>query len=185
MNEFEITIRSAYIQGILGVLGALIGAAVVIFSLRSTAKNTVKQIKIDKIAESKRDQYIDLTDTYTQFLVSSLLLKHKKQDSDNHQPDIEWDTHLSKYIRLIGCINKVNLITTSSIRLELYELEKVLITYQTPVSNHFFNNFPLDSSKTLEQKVFDFAKLLRNDLSIESHQSLEAKLSQLRLKHKL
>lgn len=55
MDALEPTIYAAYIQGILGFLGALIGAAVVIFSIRITAKNTVKQIKFDKIAESKRD----------------------------------------------------------------------------------------------------------------------------------
>lgn len=181
MDAIEATIRAAYIQGILGFIGALIGAGVVIFSIRTTAKNTVKQITIDKIAESKRDQYIDLTDAYTQFLVSSLLLKHKEQYSENNQIDIKWDSHLAKYIKLIGCINKVSLITTSSIRLELYELEKVLIRYQTSISNHYFNKSPVEPSQILEQKVFEFSKLLRNDLSIESNESKEVKLNQLRL----
>lgn len=181
MDALEPTIYAAYIQGILGFFGAVIGAAVVIFSIWITAKNTVKQIKFDKVPESKRDQYIALTDAYTRFLVSSLLLKHKDSESENYQIDIKWDNHLAKYIELIGCINKVNLITTSSIRLALYELEKVLITYQTSISNYYFNKHPLEPSQILEQKVFDFAKLLRNDLSIESNESLEIMLNQLRL----
>lgn len=180
MDTIRATIDAAYIQGILGFLGAIIGAVVLIFSIRLTAKNTVNEIKLEKVAESKRDQYIALTDAYTQFLVSSLILRPKYQESKSMEIDTEWDKHLTKYIELIGCINKVNLITTSKIRLELFEVEKVILAYQTSISNHYFNSTPVDSSKKLEKKVFEFAKLLRDDLGIESNPEDELELLKLR-----
>lgn len=179
MDEIRATLDAAYIQGFLGFAGALIGAVVLIISIRITAKDTVRQIKLEKVAESKRDQYIALTDSYTRFLTSSLILRSK---NNKNETDEDWHEHLAKYIELVGCVNKVNLITTSEIRLELFKLESEMVSYQTSVSNYYFNNHPLASSQELEHKVFDFAKLLRNDLGIESDPIEEAELLKLRKK---
>lgn len=182
MDAIRATLDAAYIQGFLGCVGALLGALALIISIRIAAKNTVNEIKLEKVAESKRDQYIALTDSYTQFLISSLILRPKKDEKQAAGED--WHQHLNKYIELIGCINKVNLITTSEIRLELFELEKVVTSYQISVSNLYFNRQPLDSSRDLEEKAFAFAKLLRSDLGIESNSAIEIKLLNLRCKKK-
>lgn len=115
MEAIRATIDAAYIQGFLGFFGALIGAAALIISIRIAAKNTLNEIKLEKVAESKRDQYIALTEAYTQYLVSSLTLPTScnvdgSGNSENHN---NWNLHLAKYIELVGCINKVNLITPS------------------------------------------------------------------------
>ncbi|MCL6234044.1 hypothetical protein M5F03_02480 [Acinetobacter sp. ANC 5579] len=178
MDEIRATLDAAYIQGLLGFAGALIGALALIISIKIAAKNTVDEIKLEKVAESKRDQYIALTDSYTRFLTSSIILR---PDNKNDSRE-DWYQHLDKYIELLGCINKVNLITTSEIRLELYELEKELISYQTSVSNFYFNSHHLASSRDLESAVFEFAKLLRSDLGIESNPTVEMKITQLRSK---
>ncbi|MFC2997145.1 hypothetical protein ACFODO_18190 [Acinetobacter sichuanensis] len=182
MDAIRATIDAAYIQGFLGFFGALIGAAALIVSIRIAAKNTLNEIKLEKVAESKRDQYIALTEAYTQYLVSSLTLPTScdadgSGNSENHN---DWNLHLAKYIELVGCINKVNLITTSEIRLELFKLEKELTSYQASVSNHYFNNHSQDLSHELEDKVFEFAKLLRVDLGIENDSIIEDRLLVLR-----
>lgn len=178
MDAIKAIIDAAYIQGFLGLSGALIGAIALYVSIKIAAKNTVNEIKLEKVAESKRDQYIALTDSYTQFLISSIILRPKK---DKEQTiDVDWNQHLTKYIELVGCINKVNLITSSKIRLELYKLEKEIISYQTSVSNFYFNKHPLSPSKELEEKVFEFAKLLRSDLGVEGEAAIELELSRLR-----
>lgn len=183
MDAIRATIDAAYIQGFLGFFGALIGAIALIISIRIAAKNTLNEIKLEKVAESKRDQYISLTEAYTQYLVSSLTLSRKSNEvgeSENLVINNCWNQHLTKYIELLGCINKVNLITTSEIRLELYKLEKKLNSYQTSVSNYYFNNSSKNLSRDLEDNVFKFAKLLRSDLGIENDLEIEGRLLLLR-----
>ncbi|MEJ5037414.1 hypothetical protein WH285_10765 [Acinetobacter johnsonii] len=183
MDEIRATIDAAYIQGVLGFFGALIGAGALIFSIRIAAKNTLNEIKSEKVAESKRDQYIALTEAYTQFLVSSLTLTSKGTESCESQKLVinnDWNQHLAKYIELLGCVNKVNLITTSEIRIELFKLEKELNSYQTSISNYYFNNKPKDLSDNIQESVFTFAKLLRKDLGIENNSKIEGDLQDLR-----
>jgi len=185
MDAIRATIDAAYIQGVFTFVGALIGALALIFSIRVAAKNTINEIKLEKVAESKRDQYIALTDSYTQFLVSSLTIRPTiKNDSGLAGVEAEeiWQKHLSKYIEFVACINKVNLITTSEIRIELYKLQRELTSYQTSIANFYFNRHPVDSSDILQDKVFEFAKLLRDDLGVHSDFKLENDLLQMRTK---
>lgn len=184
MDPIRATLDAAYIQGFLGLFGALVGALAVLLTIYFAAKNAVKQIKLEKVAESKRDQYIALTEAYTQYLVSSLTLSTKSNEvneSVNLNTNNSWNHHLAKYIELVGCINKVNLITTSEIRLELYKLEKELTSYQTSVSNYYFNNHSKNLSHDLEDRVFEFAKLLRSDLGVENNLEIEERLLRLRM----
>lgn len=183
MDAIRATLDAAYIQGTFGFAGALIGALALIISIRVAAKNTINEIKLEKVAESKRDQYISLTESYTQYLVSSLTIRPGVKN-ELGEPSVEaeeiWQSHLSKYIEFVACINKVNLITTSEIRLELYKLQQELTSYQTSVANFYFNSHSLDSGDILQDKVFAFAKLLREDLGVESDSKLENNLLKLR-----
>lgn len=178
------TIQGAQIQANYTLWASIISALFLVATVYFTAKNTVKQIKLEKVAESKRDQYIALTDAYTKFLVSSLLLPRidELDNSEHSETYNSWNQHLAKYIELLGSINKVNLITTSEIRLALFELDKELRAYQTSVSNYYFNNKSKDLSHNLEEKVFEFAKLLREDLGIENDSAMESNLLELRNK---
>ena len=186
MDAIRAIIDAAYIQGFLGFLGPIVGAVALIVSIRIAAKNTLNEIKLEKVAESKRDQYISLTETYTQYLVSSLTLKTKASMPDG-SADLDfnnsWNQHLTRYIELLGCINKVNLISTSEIRLELFQLEKKLTNYQASIANYYFNSHPPEPSKDLENSVFAFAKLIRIDLGVENNDEIERNLLELR-KHK-
>ncbi|ELW80563.1 MULTISPECIES: hypothetical protein [Acinetobacter] len=185
MDSIRATLDAAYIQGFLGFFGALLGAIALIFSIKIAAKNTLNEIKSEKVAESKRDQYIALTDAYVQYLVSSLLISNRKSESDEDQDSevsVSWNQHLAKYIELEGCINKVNLVTTSEIRVELFKIEEALKAYQTSISNYYFNNLSKNLSDELEVKVFEFSKLLRADLGIENDSAMESNLMELRNK---
>lgn len=167
------TIQGAQIQANYALWSSVIGAFAVILTIYFAAKNTVKQIKLEKVAESKRDQYIALTDAYTSFLVSTLVAKRPDKDLLEKDKQLVWDDHLKKYIELYGCINKVCLVTTSEIRLELIKFQNEIIKYQTSFSNFYFINGSLDSSNELEIKAHQFAKLLREDLGIESDDAIE------------
>ena len=181
MDAIRAIIDAAYIQGFLGFFGALIGAVALIISIRIAAKNTLNEIKSEKVAESKRDQYIDLTDSYTRYLVSSLRLPLSNSnapfDGENQE---KWDLFESKYFELIGCLNKVNLITTSEIRLELHKLEQEIHSYQQKLLEFYWRHTEKPKTTDLEDHVFEFAKLLRKDLGISEDSELEAELINLR-----
>lgn len=179
MTEIEAMIEAAHIQGRYAIWAAIVGALGVILTIYFAAKNTVKQIKLEKVAESKRDQYIALTDAYTQFLVSTLKTL-RPQGSSPEQVKETWDLHLAKYIELTGCVNKVCLVTTSEIRLEIIKLQNDINKYQTSFANYFLNNGILEPSDNLEMKVHEFAKLLRKDLGIENNLIVEDEISNLR-----
>ena len=85
----------------------------------------------------------------------------------------------------MGCINKASLITTSEIRFELSILQRKVNSYQTSVSNYYFNNQSKDLSGDLEESVFDFAKLLKNDLGIENDIKVDEKIIKLRCERAL
>lgn len=63
------TIKAAQIQGIYGFLGALVGAIVIIFSVYLTALFTLRAHKADKLAEAKRDVYLELIDAWMSFIL--------------------------------------------------------------------------------------------------------------------
>lgn len=70
MDAIRATLDAAYIQGFFGFLGALVGAGVLIWSLRVTARNTLEAFKLEKLAEAKRDTYIELVRKWQSFLIS-------------------------------------------------------------------------------------------------------------------
>lgn len=181
MDAIRATIDAAYIQGFLAFFGTIISAGVLIYSIRFTANNTLNEIKLEKVAESKRDQYIDLTDSYTRYLVSSLRLPPSNSnapfDGENQE---KWDLFESKYFELIGCINKVNLITTSEIRLELHKLEYEVHSYQQKILEFYWRHTDKPETTELEEHVFVFGKSLRKDLGILEVAEVEAELINLR-----
>lgn len=177
------TIQGAQIQANYALWASIISALFLVATVYFTAKNTVKQIKLEKVAESKRDQYIALTDTYTRFLVSALSTNPSIRFNSSEAEKLDnWSKHLAKYIELIGSINKVNLVTSSEIRLELFKLENEIIEYQASFANYYFNSGTFPSEREIEKKVFEFAKLLRADLGIENDSDMESALMELRNK---
>lgn len=69
MDAIRATIDAAYIQGFLGLFGALLGAIVLICSIKITAKNTLEAHKVEKLAEAKRDIYLDVVKSWYNFLL--------------------------------------------------------------------------------------------------------------------
>ncbi|MCE6234822.1 hypothetical protein [Acinetobacter pittii] len=64
------TIQGAQIQANYALWAAVIGGAFLLVSIWITAKSTLKAHKIDKLAEAKRDIYLDLVRNWQNFMMA-------------------------------------------------------------------------------------------------------------------
>lgn len=66
------SIKAAQIQGLFSLLGAIVGAIVIIVSIFLTAKFTLKAHKADKLAELKAKVYLECVESYSDFVAQSI-----------------------------------------------------------------------------------------------------------------
>ncbi|WP_391485625.1 hypothetical protein [Acinetobacter pittii] len=99
MDTIRATLDAAYIQGFLGFFGALLGALALIRSIKITAKNTLEAHKFDKLAEAKRDSYLELIKTWFNFLLVFNTYQKIKEDIDLNTQMFEFLDTLSLSFR--------------------------------------------------------------------------------------
>lgn len=135
MDAIRATLDAAYIQGFLGFLGALLGALVLICSIKITAKNTLEAHKVEKLAEAKRDIYLELVESWFNFL---LVFNTYQNIKDN----IKLETQMNEYFENFKS-SFSGLITTlhqSSFISEPLTKEKILDFTMKLTEDYFYLN---------------------------------------------
>lgn len=175
LDAAQATIQAAYIQGGLAVLAAFIGASALIYTLKKTTNDAVKLHKSDKLAESKRIQYIDFIEQFTLYIQCAL-----KVDVRSYHPLVDssdpWVPVINSYFSLMVSIDKVYLVAPTEIRAQLFELEKKIFNFHLKLQKFHFNTKPQPDIKNLNFTFFIFSKCLRKDLGIQDESELEQTL---------
>lgn len=111
----DTTIRAAQIQGIYSLISAVIGAVVIIFSIMLTAKFTLKAHKAEKIAEAKRDIYLELISQWEKYI--STCSSYKFRNRSEFYQDF-----LKEHLELNAIFHKSSFISSPKLKFEIMEV---------------------------------------------------------------
>lgn len=184
MDPVKATIDAAYIQGALGVLAALIGALVLIYSIRITAKITLKGFKADKLAEAKRDIFVELVASWQDFLltINTYVNLDHEAFSKNYQKSL--------YV-LIESLHKSSFISdpeTREIVLDFtMELTESLFTINQSISKWYGSNSNSERRlqiqfKIMDQinhqalKALDLLEILRKEMGLKNNDEISQRI---------
>lgn len=154
MDTIRATLDAAYIQGFLGFLGALLGAIVLICSIKITAKNTLEAHKVDKLAEAKRDIYLELVKSWFDFL---LVFNKYQVIKENKDLKIQMEEYFENLKLSFSDLTTV--LHQSSFISEPLTKEKILDFTMKLTEDYFYLNKQVSRYYLIEKE--------RDDLSIQ------------------
>ncbi|NNP69208.1 hypothetical protein A7P55_04880 [Acinetobacter sp. Ac_5812] len=196
VNFIDTTIQAAYIQGVLGFLGALIGAIVLIISIRITARNTLNAHKLEKLAEAKRDMYVELIGEWHKYI--NIIYSYKLKEEQDFYNDL-----LKAHLDLNAILHKSSFISIPEIKLELIEaVTSLSIKFQkiVPLTSYWFiynqdvsnemrkkkMDVELEILRTMKSTAEKFLNLeiaLRKELGVKNDLSIEEKIRKLSIRN--
>lgn len=176
-------IEAAYIQGWFALGGTLFGAIALIVSIWLGAKFTLSAHTADKLAEAKRDLYLELIHNWHNFLitVNSFRLESEKDFKNNLILSMQ---------NTLACLHKSSFISESKTKEELmrftfkytevlFEIQKLTIPwYQSnELDKKNIEIQLLEVTEVIALDAMEIEKLLRVELGILNDTTVDNRIS--------
>ncbi|WP_228129045.1 hypothetical protein [Acinetobacter guillouiae] len=184
MDTIRATIDAAYIQGVLGIIGALIGALVLICSIKITARNTLKGFKADKLAEAKRDIYVELVASWQDFLlnINSYVNLDAESFFKNHQKALNVlieSLHKSSFISDPET-REIVLDFTMELIESLFLINKSIVEWYGPHNNQErkiqIQFYILDQINERALKALNLLEILRKEMGLKNNEEISQRI---------
>lgn len=187
----EATLRAAQIQGIYTLLGAAVGAVAIIISIILTAKFTLKAHKAEKIAEAKRDVYLDLISQWEKYISTCYSYKFKEEK-------VFYQDFLKEHLELNAVFHKSSFVSSPELKLEILNVvSHASIKFQKliPLISFWYDSgreidenskkrkieFELEILRYMQSNAEQMIKieiLLRNELGVKNDILIDEKIKQ-------
>lgn len=163
------------------VLGALIGALALLVTVRKTAEKVHDNFKADKLAEAKRDIFLNLVDRWMNYLMVVNSFKIKSQDEyrgDIFQAtkDLLSSLHKSSFISAPKTKKEVMLFTFNFTKINIEQTQIINNWYHSPNVELQYELFLILDK--LAKDALDLQNLLRVELGIKNDPQIDLWLSE-------
>lgn len=163
------------------LLGALIGALALLVTVRKTAEKVHDNFRADKLAEAKRDIFLNLVDRWMNYLMVVNSFKIKPQDEyrgDIFQAtkDLISSLHKSSFISAPKTKKEVMLFTFNFTKKNIEQTQIINNWYHSPNAELQYELFLILDK--LAKDALDLQNLLRGELGIKNDPQIDLWLSE-------
>ncbi|WP_288384261.1 hypothetical protein [uncultured Acinetobacter sp.] len=182
------TIQAAQIQATYSlwaaIVGSLIGGVILLVSILFTAKHTLKAHKSDKLAEAKRDVYLNLVSSWQDFIMS--LNQYTRLDQESFI-----DQFGLSLTNLIAAMHQSSFIsepkTKERILDFMMELMDTIFTFREKVNDWYMSEDQSEKLK-IQFEIMDMLNvealkalkiqiLLRNEMGLQENDEINKRIS--------